>query len=353
MGFQVVTHRLYTGGGAVGKKLALPPMAGQGIHVPPAIVIPAGFPTWSNTGYAAEPNYPGSLADGSTTSIVSGGTYSYLNFPAGAYVGGPGNFLSNVTFIGCRFASNAVDDAASAVYGDNITYDYCTFEPSTVPMGSEPTSYTATKIAHDSGYQYAIDQRAGSGALTVDHCDFWGFAEAIQFGFSTQAKPVTIRRSFFHNERDDGGADHTDGILENYGNLSYVTIDNITVVGSGNTNAVGLQGDGYDHCSLINSYLAGYDYTVHFGNTTSTNMTLTDNTFGTEFQPWWNPLVGPNPFEQSGKGNYWQRNKIHVVPGTTWMDAASDGKFYWPSDQWGGQYGNAGLVGHDTDYVNP
>jgi hypothetical protein len=96
-----------------------------------------------------------------------------------------------VSFYGCRFASNAVSDANVAVYGDDIRFDYCTFQPSAA---------TAPPVGYSQGYQYGIDQRF-DGQLTVDHSDFWGWGNGIQFKFSNQAKPCTVRNSWFHNAR--------------------------------------------------------------------------------------------------------------------------------------------------------
>ena len=162
----------------------------------------------STTGYQNAPGYPGKLADCSGTAIQSNTTYSFCNFPGGLRI--PAG-VTGVTFTGCRFASNDAADADVADYGSAITFSYDTFEPSTVPAGSEPAiSNPAYAIPYSQGYQYGIDQRA-SGALTVDHSRFWGFANAMQVWSSTATAPLRITNSLFQNPRNDGGIDHTDG----------------------------------------------------------------------------------------------------------------------------------------------
>jgi hypothetical protein len=159
-----------------------------------------GWADATNTGYKHAPGLSGSLSTFKGT-IESGQTYRFFDFPQGLAIGSSSLHPTNVTFVGCRFASNAVGDANVAVYGDNITFDYCTFEPNRV--SAPPTAYAQ-------GYQYGIDQRY-AGRVTVDHCDFWGWGNGIQLGWSSQAKPFVVRNSWFHDARDDGGGvDHTD-----------------------------------------------------------------------------------------------------------------------------------------------
>jgi hypothetical protein len=274
-------------------------------------------PDATNTGYRNAPDYPGELTR-FTGTIQSGQTYRFHDFPSGLRV--PAG-VHNVTFYGCRFASNAIADANVAVYGDNITFDYSTFEPSRV--AAPPTAYTQ-------GYQYGIDQRS-RGQITVDHSDFWGWGNAIQFGFSSEAKPFVVRNSWFHDARDDGGIDHTDAILESYGGQSFMVFDNNTIVARGNTNGLALQngnGTGYKNVTITNNYFSGFGYTVnvcgHFQG--CSNITFTDNTFGTDVRPVWGPLYG----WQDGNGNIWRRNRWRVVPNGYSRNSADDGKYWWP-----------------------
>jgi hypothetical protein len=313
----------------------------------PAPVLDLGFAGAANTGYENAPGYPGRLTD-CGSAVQSNSTYKYCDFAGGLAIG---NGLADVTFIGCRFASNAVGDADVADYGDGIKFLYDTFEPSTVPPGPGPTSPQAPAIANGQGYQYGIDQRA-NGSLTVDHSDFWGFEEAIQIGYSSQSKPVVVSSSWIHNPRDPGSSDHTDGILESYGGLSYMTFDHNTIVGNGNTNALALQGQNYDHITITGNYFSGYGYMVNSGaNGRSTNMVFTDNVWGSDIKPTFGPLYGGTMYITPGLGGVWHGNTIHVGQGTAWMAAGNNGLFWWPTD--GNPSGPGQIFGHSRDYPGP
>ncbi len=278
----------------------------------------AGFPNSTNAGYKNAPGFPGGLTDFSGT-IRSNQTYKFMNFPNGLHV--PKD-VSNIMFFGCRFASNAIADAAVAVYGDKISFDYSSFEPNKV---------SAPPVSYELGYQYAIDQRS-EGQLTVDHSDFWGWGNAVQIGYSSQDQPLVIRNSYFHDARLDGGRDHTDAILENYGGLSYMVFDRNTIVSKGNTNGLGLQngkGRGYSNIVVTNNYFSGFGYSVnlcgHFDGCSS--VVFTDNTFGTDIRPVWGALYG----WRDGNGNVWRRNRWRVAPGGFDMNASNEGKFWLPN----------------------
>lgn len=277
---------------------------------------PTGFPNASNTGYRNAPGYPGSLTR-FTGTVQSNKTYKFMEFPDGAYLT---SSVNNVTFIGCRFLSNEVVDATVAIYGDNITFQYSSFEPVGAPGA-------ARTVAYRDGYQYAIDQR-GSGNFTIEHSDFWGWGNAIQFGESTQGNPVIVRDSWFHHPRDDGGVDHTDAILESYGGPSYMIFDHNTIVGVGNTNGLALQGKDYSSVTITRNYFSGFGYTVNAGGNGSGNrdVTFVGNTFGTDLRPVYGPLYG----WRDGNGNLWRQNKWRVAPGGYSSRTADDGKYWWP-----------------------
>ena len=287
------------------------------------------WPNASNTGYKNAPGYPGSLATFSG-SVQSNTTYSFKYFPGGLDIP-PG--VNNVTFIGCRFTSNSTDNANVTIIGDNITFNYSTFEP-------KPEKDSAPPVTFSNGYQYAINQAERNGVhggkITVDHSDFWGWGNGIQFYWSSQSKPLIVKNSWFHDAREDGEIsmgrtiDHTDAILSNDGsNQSYIVIDHNTIVSLGNTNGLALQYDGhsYDHVTVTNNYFSGFSYTVNIGGDGHlTNSIFTDNTFGTDLRPVYGPLYG-----WGGSNNTWRRNKWHIAPGTTWSAASNDGKFWTPN----------------------
>jgi hypothetical protein len=315
---------------------------------PPAST-PNGFPDAVNTGYENSAGYPGTLKDCNGVAIRSNTTYQNCDFPDGLAIGSASNHPTNVTFVGCRFASNLVNDATVADYGSGIVFSYDTFEPSTVQPGPGPTSPNAPPIANSEGYQYGIDQRY-AGALTVDHSDLWGFEEAIQLSYSSSAEPVIISNSWIHNPRSPGSSDHTDGILENYGGLSYMTFNHNSVVGNGNTNALALQGAaGYSHVTITNNYFAGYGYMVNSGaNTKSTDMIFTGNVWGTDIEPIFGPLYGNAMYTTPGLGGVWSDNTIYVQPGTTWMAADNNGLYWWPGDT--NPSNSHQIIGHKTNY---
>lgn len=305
------------------------------------MTAPSGWPDATNTGYRNAPGYPGSLTTYSSGAIQSNTTYQYQVFPGGMSIGDSGTHPVNVTFVGCRFISNNLEDANVAVYGDNITFSYCSFEPSAV--AAPPTTY-------NQGYQYGIDHRY-DGKLTVSHCDFWGFGNGIQIGFSSQAEPLTVSDSWFHDARDDGGVDHTDGILENYGgpNYSYMTIHHNTIISFGNTNGIALQngnGQGYDHLTVTNNYVSGFGYTLNVGGDGSgnTNVICTDNVLSDQLQPQIGFLYGWN----DGSGNLWRRNTLDLPNPPGWPNNGAWGPAITQADQ--GRYYYPDGTAHATDY---
>ena len=188
---------------------------------------------------------------------------------------------------------------------------------------------------HDHGRvreaRWHLDQRGIQGQITVDHSDFWGWGNGIQFGRSSQAKPFVVRNSWFHDARKDGGIDHTDAILENYGGASYMVFDHNTIVSDGNTNGLALQNGnqtGYTNVTITNNYFSGFGYTINMCGYFQgcANITFTDNTFGTDIKPVWGALYGWS----DGSGNLWRRNKWHVVPGGYYSNNTDDGSYWWP-----------------------
>lgn len=327
--------------------VAAPPTTPQPEPTPPDVQTPptedptpvplpapsADWPNATNTGYrnapefntASNPNGAGKLATFSGT-IQSNTTYRFVDFTDSTYIGSASNHPVNVTFYGCRFQSNSTVDANVAVYGDNVTFIYSSFEPKT---GNYSTPNTT--VAFNKGYQYGIDVRYES-KVTIDHSDFWGYGNGIEFGYSSQAKPFTVKNSWFHHARDDGGIDHTDAILENYGGQSYMVFDHNTIVSDGNTNGLALQDGnriGYSNVKVTNNYFSGFGYTVNAGGygDHNKNFEFTGNTFGTDIKPVWGPLYG----WADGNGNLWRNNKWRVTPGGYSSNTADDGKYWLPN----------------------
>ena len=296
----------------------------------PVAGIPAGFPNNCNSGYKAAPGYPGSLTP-FTGTIQSNTTYSFKDFPSGASIGTTGTPVSNVTFYGCRFHDINLDGALIVMFGDNITLDYSSLEP----------EVTAPPVPYNKGYQYGLEANGSYNAyvqkFTVSHSEIWGFGNAIDASGSTQAKPHVFRSNYIHDPRADGGIDHTDGIGElNGANSDYVVIDNNTIIGDGNTNGIAYQYGPYRNFTVTNNYFSGYGYMINLGGYGGpTNITFTDNVWGTNIQQSYGPW-----YSWAGTGNLWRRNKIHFVnqiklqgddPNSYVIKATDDGKFWTPS----------------------
>lgn len=324
------------------------------VPTPPAKRAPTtlltSFPSAANTGFKKAPGYTGTLTDCSDLIVKSNTTYRFCDFPHGLTIGSATKHPTDVKFVGCRFASNSVVDADVADYGAHVTFSYSTFEPSTVPVSSEPISARARPIAADRSYQYAVDLR-GSGALTIDHSDIWGFADGVQFSASGKADPLTISNSWIHNPSlDPTGAAHVDAILNSYGGISYMTFNHNTVVGDGNTQALALQGNSaYEHVTITNNYFAGYGYTICIGShVLSRDIIFTGNVLGSDLEPTYGPLYNSESFTTSGLGNVWRDNKFYVAPGTSWLSRSNSGLYWWPTDT--NPSNSRQLIGHQTDY---
>ena len=284
----------------------------------------SAWPDQTNTGYRHAPGCTGPLTPWSGGTIQSGMTYSCIDFAPGLSVGAMSAPVQNVTFRGCRFHGVAVGNALVVLYGDNISFDYCSFEPGA----------TAPPCAYEQSYQYGL---AGNGGyysvieqLTVTHCDFWGFGNAIDTQGSTRAKPHVFRDNWIHDaSADGGGMYHTDGIgaESGVGTGSYVVIDHNTIESQGNTNGIAYQAGHYDHFTMTRNLFGGFGYTVALlGGATDT--TFTDNTFSTRLAVDWGPLYGSDFWTTSG--STWRRNRWKVPSGAAWGNPAHDGWFWVP-----------------------
>lgn len=284
---------------------------------------PSGFPDATNTGYRNAPGYPGTLTP-FTGTIQSNTTYNFVDFNGGAAVGLPSAHVSNVTFNGCRFHGTAVDQALVLLFGDNITFNYSSFEP----------GVAAPPVPHASSYQYGIEAdgayNSTVGKLTVSHSDLWGFGNAIDVAGSTQGKPQVFNDNWIHDSANDGNADyHTDGIgtESGSGTGSYVTINHNTIEAAGNTNGLAFQQGSYSHFTVTNNLFGGFGYTVAIWANTST--TFTGNTFSTRLGVVFGPLY-PQTFWTGGT-SLWRNNRWSVPAGAAWGSSAHDGWFWMPN----------------------
>jgi hypothetical protein len=301
------------------------------------------WPDDTNTGYRHSPSCSGGLTAWTGGAIQSGHTYECIEFGPGLGVGSTSSRVQNVTFRGCRFHGIAVGNALVVLYGDAITFDYCSFEPG---VAAPPCPY-------DKSYQYGIAGNGGYGSviqqLTVTHSDFWGFGNAIDTQGSTEAKPHLFRDNWIHDASDDGGAIyHTDGIgaESGAGTGSYVVIDHNTIESHGNTNGIAYQAGTYDHFTITNNLVGGFGYTVALlGGATYT--TFTDNTFTTRLAVAWGPLYGTNFWTTTG--SVWRRNRWKVPSGAAWGNPQHDG-WYWLPDASGNSGASDASFVSQTDF---
>lgn len=331
-----------------------PAFASASVSSPIPAAIPESWPNAANTGYRNAPDYPGHLTtysdvpNGTECSgpIQSGRTYRFCHFPNGIEIG-TADLLgtpSDVTFYGCLFEAGfdgyGPGSEALVKYsnGNNIVFSYDTFKPAGV---------AAPPVSYEQGVEYGVNQVEsaasgyGAGSFSIDHSEFWGLAAAVEMGASSQSQPVTIRDSYIHDTRADGGGiDHTDGILSNDGQgVAYVTIDHNTIVSTANNEGIALQfaDYGYDHVSVTNNYLSGWHMTVDFGGygTGNTNDTFTGNVFASDLQPTaasFYVAYGGDGFWHTNLGNVWRNNTFYVVPGSGYTPTSDNGRYWLP--QW-------------------
>lgn len=332
-------------------------------------------------GHTADPSWPGSFTGGvNTTGFLAAAntTYSYWDFRGGVDVGSVSVNAPNVTFRGCRFqfsanVSNQGDNSSAQclVFGDNVKFDYCTFQPftSNYPTeltGEEINGQPSTYVEYGKGYQYAIVAGDGyntvAGAVTVDHCDLWGFGNAIQAAGSTLAKPHIVQNSWFHHGADPwtenitGSQFHNDCWLVSNGNYHGAQCKNNIMEIWGNTNLLAWQGAGAYNDSTVtgNRFSGDQESVVLSASGTSARITFTDNVFSTRIGRAVNSGAPLRSWavSDSGTGSLWRRNTWKVAagasvgnyPGANWGSPSWNGLYWWPSDSDSGS-------GHATDYT--
>lgn len=332
----------------------------------PAPSFAAGFPGQINNpvGFAAAPGYPGKLtpSSGPFTSGTAGNPtiIAFKDFDAG--VSSTNLDADFVTFIGCRFQSNnpAGNNVSTGGTGaHNIVFSYCSFTPRTPLYTSPPgsvwpsagagaqTTTFATGINcidGNSGYQFAVDVRnLADGPVTWDHCDIWGFGNAINFVGSTAQ--MTVRDCWIHdsaNTSPQGYHNDGPGYLNGGTPPQNILLDHNTIASIGTTNALPFQAatSAYANIVVVRNFFSGFNICVDMCHdvTSSTGLVFMDNIFGTDL-PWVNgPLSGASMFVSNGSPvNVWRRNKFQVLPGTStiagqqfsWV-SGDDGKFMLP-----------------------
>jgi hypothetical protein len=318
-----------------------------------------GFPDSSNTGFA---NAPGLtvLASGASVTIASGNTYNFLDFPAGATL----TSLSNITFNGCRFQSNAVSFANVRLTDcSNIIFNYCSMVP-LLSLAMRPThpgvwpsagvaaavdgvgGYAPYMINGNNGYQYGVrlDGATGTGGVIINHCDIWGFANAIDLA---GALSCTVAECWIHDAANpDAQSYHTDGVgyLDGFGGRSNIVVDHNTIASLGNTNAIAFQAasSGYSNIKVRNNYFSGFGYCVDMCHNVSgnNNLEFSGNILATDLRWAYGPLYADfsGQFNLANPTNKWFGNKLKVMPATSpgpnavfFFSLADNNKFVLPN----------------------
>ena len=367
------------GAGGLAGDLLLPPHRVKACQTIAAASTAYPGQSGNPVGYAAAPGYPGSLTSHGTTGWVSGTAgnptiYSFLDIDAGT----AGTIISgsNITFIGCRFQSNYESGSGATLFGpnvectgaSNIVFNYCSFTPRTihyasVPSAAWPSAGAGQSYTGDGGgapfqmtasqcYCYGIYIPSG-GAVTLNHCDFWGFAEGIVLG-SGYAGPFVMDNCWVHDCQNAGQGAHQDGIgyLNGAAAPTNVTITNNTIAMIGNTNCIALQSASttWNNYTINNNYLSGDESIVQAFSTKATNCSFTNNIFGTNL-PYGGYLIYPLSANQpvmpsvifsntsGNSGNTWSGNKLNILSGTAPASGATpqwtsgeQGYYVWPDN---------------------
>lgn len=327
----------------------------------------------ANTGHTAHPSWPGTFTGGTFNGGEPGSntTIMFADFTGTVDVGGfqapIGSGASNVVFEGCRFQFSAnVDDVTGdatsvlvRLFADGpVTFRYCTFQPSvanypTRLTGEEIQANPATWVSYGKSYQYAIAANNGwnsrAKAVTVEHCDFWGFGNAVDLLDSTVATPHIVRYSWFHHGGDPwqtaqpSSAFHNDCWLVNQGNYFGAVCEYNRMEIWGNTNCLAWQGGPFNDCVVRGNVFGGDNETVHMASI-STRLQFTDNFFASRIGR--GAVAGsskPNRdwnVTDSGTGSFWRRNKFLIgvdeapanFPAAKWGAPSNDGLYWHPAD---------------------
>ena len=179
--------------------------------------------------------------------------------------------------------------------------------------------------------------REFSGQTNIDHCDIWGFGNAIILGGTATQKNIT--NCWIHDAANPSTQGyHTDGpgYLNGTTGPNHVLIQNCTIASLGNTNAIAFQAvsSPYSYITIDNCFLSGFGYTFciyRFAG--SNNIQVTNNTFGTDLEPVFGFVYQPNTlFDAANPTNIWSNNKLRVLAGgaNARKYAGQNGYYVWP-----------------------
>ena len=292
------------------------------------------WPNASNTGYQNAPGYPGTpgVADPKKLTLATANgtkcpltfeshhTYRFCRFEGpGIFIGGSGNHLTDVHFIGDLFEGTdpTSDPGMIMLYCDaDCTFDYLTIKPAKVDSpdvkGKHGTTY-ANSYGSIMGAGWGAYYTTGHG-FSLTHSDIWGYLSGIILGDNTAATPNVIRDNWMHDQgqcmEEPKCTTHADGIgmVDTGGTSSYVTIDhnNMPFI-QDNTNDIAFQEGTYDHLTITNNLLSGDGYTVAIWDT-STHVIFTGNVWTNYAQQYFGPNYGKDFWDTPG--SVWEKNRF-------------------------------------------
>jgi len=303
------------------------------------------------SGTAGNPTiYDGYVFTGAQS--ISGSYIEFIHCDFNSGAGGVSVRGDHITFVGSRFQSNSVANFNVQSTGSIVTFFYDSFTPLTSLYASPPgaawpsagagqntTTQTinVNSIDGNSGYQYGVNIISG-GPVTIDHCDIWGFGNAVVF-YSTTAQMV-LTNSWIHDSANASAQGyHTDGpgYLNGGAGPSNVVVRGNTIAAIGNTNGLAFQAatSGYNNMQIQYNYFSGFGYTVAPGNPGAThfsNSTVFANVFGTDLESYYGPLYRSS--FPTGINTVWACNTLAFAAGTNW----TDGDGWTPTSAINGQY---------------
>jgi hypothetical protein len=261
-----------TTGPAAGGYGTLTPVSGGAFNI--FAGSPGSWPSWVQT-----------LGDGSQ--LVSG-----IAFGAGTTFDVT---VANIAFAGCTILC-APNSRAITSSGTNVTARWCTIGPQdTTPLNR---------------MQQAIDGDSLTGGITVDHCNFYGWEQALHC-----ANTTTVTSSYIHDPVYLGG-DHTE-CFEMPGGTT-LTVANSTITNSQGQTAVIAAGTSPASYTVTGSLIGGGGYTF-YSYTSASDIIITGNSMTTAYFP---ACGSFGMFDDAptwgSSGNVWS--------GNVWADGPSAGQ---------------------------
>ncbi len=331
----------------------------------PATAAPAAFPGQPGNlvGHTAAPGYPGSLTPMSYTGPFTNGTagnptvYSFKDFDCGTNGMYLDSSVHHIRFVGCRIQSNSLSSSAISYAGAvDIEFDFCTVCPrvslvTAPPNAAWPSSGAgqaqvankiqpaslAYQIPWQSCYQYGfnLSTSGAGGPYTIDHCDIWGFQNAIAFYGTTP--PIVLTNTWIHDAADQktlspSTSYHQDGpgYLNAAVGPSNLQITNCTIALIANGNIIAFQGGSpsANGMTISGCFISGGAVPLFLGGVINT--AFTNNTLGSDLPYQYVIVHSDYTTRFRANGNSWSNNKFRKLAGTVPYPGSVP---QWTSDQ--------------------